>query len=546
MQGLDAAYNDGASLKPPQRSQADLSDTGSGNDSLLDLYKSSKESLPKTTTRDTQRIKRKGSLGAVSALGPTSDDPDKWIHRDKLQQIEIREMMAEGRRLDFPRRTESRGAPKSQNASTVAEDEAADGEGYNLTHIQKRQRTVSPGLSSHELREEPNDYTQSTETYEPSGSPGETRPRRPSSSRIPVTKPGFTTDEAPSSFRYDKTRRARSGSQGSQHLLDNTTTNAKSFGSKSQSSPGSPQDSSPAKTRIASKGKTTRGTRGPSRGGRAASGQTRPPTATASAANGLTSRPGTSGASRPPSARPEDEPPWAGSMFKPDPRLPPDQQMLPTHARRLAQQQSGGQTRPHDDLTLLDDDDSPAEEQANGFSEDERVDARKQYMDNVQNNRNTSPQKKLSPHLEPAAWDSPKSQNRSSWLSQGRKSPNTAGNRDSGQWPLRTLSFNKYAAEPPAQVQAQTQGQTQAETSPKSDSEPFASPVSASRSNSTEPAGYSLMPTIQSPKEMEQRLSARSAVPPGQSAEQPVRLPEEPDADAKEKKKGCAGCCIVM
>lgn len=530
MQGLDAAYTAGASLKPPQRSQADLSDTGSGNDSLLDLYKSSKESISKPTSRDTQRVKRKGSQGAVSALGPNSDDPDKWIHRDKLQQIEIREMMAEGRRLDFPTRTASRGGPKtSQQTSNVAEDEGAEGEGYNLGHDQKRQRMVSPDLSPDELREEPNDYTQPTETYEPSRIPDETRSRRPSTSRIPVTKPGAATEEASSSFRYDKTRRARSGSQGSQNLLA-TSTNAKSYRSPSQSSPGSPQDS-PAKTRVVSKGTTARGTRGPSRGGRAVSGQTRPRTAT-TPANGITSRPGTSGGSRPPSARLEGEPPWAGSMFKPDPRLPPDQQMLPTHARRLAEQQMVGQARPHDDLTLLDDEDSPAEEQANGFSEDERIDARNQYMDSVQNTQNVSPKKKPSPHLEPEAWHSPKAQRRSSWNSQGRKSPNVAGSRDSGQWPLRTLSFNKYAPEPSAQAQ----------TSPKSDSEPFASPVS--RSNSLEPAGYSLMPTIQSPKEMEQRLSARSPVP--QPTEQPVRLPEEPESSEKEKKKGCAGCCIVM
>lgn len=37
--------------------------------------------------------------------------------------------------------------------------------------------------------------------------------------------------------------------------------------------------------------------------------------------------------------RPEGDPPWLATMFKPDPRLPPEQQMLPTHAKRLAMQQ---------------------------------------------------------------------------------------------------------------------------------------------------------------------------------------------------------------
>lgn len=36
---------------------------------------------------------------------------------------------------------------------------------------------------------------------------------------------------------------------------------------------------------------------------------------------------------------PEGDPPWLASMYKPDPRLPPDQQLLPTVAKRLQQEQ---------------------------------------------------------------------------------------------------------------------------------------------------------------------------------------------------------------
>ncbi|KAA8644735.1 uncharacterized protein ATNIH1004_008942 [Aspergillus tanneri] len=48
-----------------------------------------------------------------------------------------------------------------------------------------------------------------------------------------------------------------------------------------------------------------------------------------------------SGDNRPtqPVNRPEGDPPWLATMYKPDPRLPPDQQMLPTHARKLQQEQ---------------------------------------------------------------------------------------------------------------------------------------------------------------------------------------------------------------
>ena len=39
--------------------------------------------------------------------------------------------------------------------------------------------------------------------------------------------------------------------------------------------------------------------------------------------------------------RPEGDPPWLATMYKPDPRLPPDQQLLPTHAKRLEQKKNG-------------------------------------------------------------------------------------------------------------------------------------------------------------------------------------------------------------
>jgi hypothetical protein len=55
-----------------------------------------------------------------------------------------------------------------------------------------------------------------------------------------------------------------------------------------------------------------------------------------------TQRPTTRGnESRPTTAanRPEGDPPWLATMYKPDPRLPPDQQMLPTLAKKMQQEQ---------------------------------------------------------------------------------------------------------------------------------------------------------------------------------------------------------------
>lgn len=61
-----------------------------------------------------------------------------------------------------------------------------------------------------------------------------------------------------------------------------------------------------------------------------------------SGSGGSAQRPTTrSGESRPNTAanRPEGDPPWLATMYKPDPRLPPDQQILPTHARKMQQEQ---------------------------------------------------------------------------------------------------------------------------------------------------------------------------------------------------------------
>lgn len=54
-----------------------------------------------------------------------------------------------------------------------------------------------------------------------------------------------------------------------------------------------------------------------------------------------TQRPTTRGEMRPTTAanRPEGDPPWLATMYKPDPRLPPDQQMLPTLAKKMQQEQ---------------------------------------------------------------------------------------------------------------------------------------------------------------------------------------------------------------
>ncbi|KAK5718168.1 hypothetical protein LTR17_015816 [Elasticomyces elasticus] len=192
---------------------------------------------------------------------------------------------------------------------------------------------------------------------------------RPSTSRIPVSKaspvpvPQQVVDrESPMtrsrggsgawSGAWDEMQYARRSSIGSQGVLDDAE------GGRSRSRPTSSylqqtsglENSPPAKARLPGKPAPTSAGRkvsGPAPGsanGRPTSSHYKPRTSSlASKARpgsssgmggmGHKSRPSTS------SHAPEGEAPWIASMYKPDPRLPPDQQLLPTHAKRLMQEQ---------------------------------------------------------------------------------------------------------------------------------------------------------------------------------------------------------------
>lgn len=186
---------------------------------------------------------------------------------------------------------------------------------------------------------------------------------RPSTSRIPISKvspmplPHAVVDrDSPLprsrhgstnwSGNWDElqyAKRARSGSAGSAVLLDDDAygTPSRTVSSHMRGSmdgrPGYSQ--SPPKARVPNKDTPTSGARKASNG--------RPPTSSGakprarSGASGQ--RPLSSSGPKHPINRPEGEAPWLANMYKPDPRLPPEEQMLPTHAKRMAQEQWGDQ-----------------------------------------------------------------------------------------------------------------------------------------------------------------------------------------------------------
>ncbi|KAF2502597.1 hypothetical protein BU16DRAFT_447664 [Lophium mytilinum] len=348
-----------------QRKTSDISAT-SDADSLLDYYKQPQSRA--MSRNPSQSVgngdKRKPSLGASADL---EKDASYWIHRDKLAQIERIELEAAGYRVGRASRSGSRSASttrpaRERSSSDQHRESQGNGDDRPTNHQEKKQRTVSP-IPAEEEDVDEGPTTWDIRTPEEIAAEQEKEnmtPRhtlRPSNSRIPVAKTSpvpvpFTFVERDSPLPRSRKgsnawsgdaiavngARARSGSIGSQVLLDDTENieDARTPVRPEANYSASPAES-PPKAKVPGKNNLTAGNRKVS----AARGTSQKPR-TASTTTSPVKRPGTSsGASRPTTShtRPEGQAPWLATMYKPDPRLPPDQQIIPTHAKRMQQEQ---------------------------------------------------------------------------------------------------------------------------------------------------------------------------------------------------------------
>lgn len=529
-------------LKPPINEHDRAS---SGDDSLLELYRSnaSNSNIPngtgssssaiqgtgrkRVTSRESSRVRRKGSKGTASVIDPPApenmNEESKWIHRDKLAQIESRELAEMGLRMGRASRANSR-TKSVRTAKSTADGQEPTSDAFEeqyeedaVTRESRKLQEVVDEDVEESRKQQKNDIFAS---HAPTLSQERMIPTRPGTSRIPVpaSTPASYEEDSPLEMRHKRSgsfgiqkQRTRSRSGGSQHLLDKPPPQPN--GTNDASTPNSPQ-SSPAKDRSASKGSTAN--RKPSAQRKTSGTQAR------SRANSTTDspkRPTTSGGSRPPTARPEGEAPWIATMYKPDPRLPPDQQMLPTHAKRIAQMQAEAEAKAareteKSEFRLLDSEESKPIEKAAAPPENDQL-GEMQSQNGAAGNRSSMQSKRSSMQ-----------QKRSSMQNQ----------RESGQWPLRTPSGHHIQ-----------------------DHEKRFSPQ-----NGIEHGGYNLMPAIASQSEqdrqqsLQKRSSTRSHRTIGNSTEkerqdnealapvhQPVRLHPVDDDQEGQKKKGC-GCCVVM
>ncbi|KAK4548603.1 hypothetical protein LTR36_009513 [Oleoguttula mirabilis] len=489
----------------------------------------------RASNTSTMRKRSRNTLREKPKKGEPSVDDSAWIHRDKLAQIEIQEMEEAGIHVRQSRRSLSAGPeararsssrsmsrsgarrPTSKDRQSEQYGEEPQGPLYSSFDDYERKRVSTIPAEEEEQGFDPSTDNELRNPEEIAAGQQVLRQHmiRPSTSRIPISKvspvpvpqtvvdrdsplPRSRNGSGAGSGAWDDmqyARRARSNSIGSQGLLDGAD------GVRTPSRPASSHlrnsnENSPPKARVPSKATPSSGARAVS----TASNSVARPTSshlnkprTSSVANkrpisssGHKSRPSTS------HAPPEGEAPWIASMYKPDPRLPPEQQMLPTHAKRMMQdqwQKEGKTGTAYDrDLNLLNDKELAPQQQ--------KLRADAPAMLQLDDNSRWK--------IEPPANDK---------LSPGAsRAGNTSPSRLDKPWPLS-----------PA----------------KSDTKSETGSVRPGTSG-----GYKITPTIASPPPIERNPNSAQSVSSSVPHNPTPRVPDYDEKDLPEPKKGC--CCLVM
>ena len=352
------------------RRLADISRSGSEADSLLDLYNHRRSIF--------NPMEGNEHIGVVGEPYLESDELDssRWIHRDKLAMIESQEMQQA--RIKLPRPETSRSS--SSRRREHSRDQYSNGIRPSSSDVpqvsqEKWQRMQSPSPERQVTEAEDNhahyDHRTSEEiAAEPSrGNSTQPMHRQPGVRAGPSRIPVLTSSPIPIPQEHLERdtplprKRGTSGnwSGGDEDVLAHTKIRrrSQSLGSQKILDGGENPNGTPTpKSRPVSRGLPTPsavnrktsvkagpvpGGRSTSTASRAVSASQKPRTTSATHRSPQTQRPSTRSGpdSRPATAvnRPEGDPPWLATMYKPDPRLPQDQQMLPTHAKRLQQEQ---------------------------------------------------------------------------------------------------------------------------------------------------------------------------------------------------------------
>lgn len=276
----------------------------------------------------TRKAEDKHTSAASSAVPGDYDDQSKWIHRDKLAKIESEELQAAGIWVPRSRAPSKQRRDRSQASYRRGTDASERGNSRsrkNSSAVEQRpmEETSPPAW---DLRTPEEIAEEEANAYFAANA-------QKGTSRIPVAK----TSLAPISTEYlDRATPAarKQGDSSDGESLAYTKTRSRSASASGKDGLGlagkrSATDMSPKKSPG---------------GARKTSAPSRPPTTSSTQPGRPKTRSGSNGTGTRPSTRsgekqPEGDPPWLANTYKPDPRLPPDQQLLPTVARRLQQEQ---------------------------------------------------------------------------------------------------------------------------------------------------------------------------------------------------------------
>lgn len=432
------------------------------------------------------------SLDETTGQRELTAEESNWIHRDKLVKIENEELQAAGLYLPQPRSRSrpSRGPSRDRSQSSTKR--------LNRDHPARSRKNSSNALEpkTPDTTEAINgwDWRAGTDEMDADGD----APAKPAGgSRIPVPKKSplpiatqhlerdklMKRENSPEEMekRADNKSRSRSNSttlkslEPSPHLKVQPAKRAATMDvSPKKPSPTGPRKApAPSKTippeaRGKVKPKNKNGTRPSTRSGdrELSSGS-------------IGSKPM------------EGDPPWMVSAYKPDPRLPPDQQLLPTVARRLQQEKWEQEGK-----------------FGNVYDKDFRPLTDEGYLSPPSNPSNPSD---TSDPSDPSNPDDPSNVPSSS--SENENIVEQEVEKPSDDWPLKSPEASK-------------------------------SPRSPARSSS-----YSTMPRIQDNPQLTPLASPKPPATPAQQTEptQITRVPDLPEEkETGKKEKGGCGCCIVM
>lgn len=362
--GIPASTKNGANFDPGyllpykigQRPGLSESRTNSEPDSLIDLY-GHPRSLAGRSMVDSIDPGDQGASQEDYVLGDDDPEHSRWIHRDKLAAIEIQEMQQAGIVLPQPRPSSKSqsGQERGQHRHTKSVEDQDAGA--------KKRRLRSPQRQEEAEEDETlvNDFDIRTpeeiaaDSYVETGSPSMYRQQglRSSSSRIPLPRSSPMPIPQEHIDRNTPLPRKRgasgnwSGGDEDGILFNRTRSRGNSVGSQVLLDDTEPLQKTPTPTSRPTSRDVSSKLRQPSSYKKfntsTPSNSTPPfhqkPRSTSYTTTRPKSRSGLE--PHPPTAinRPEGDPPWLATMYKPDPRLPPEQQLLPTHAKRIQQEQ---------------------------------------------------------------------------------------------------------------------------------------------------------------------------------------------------------------